>query len=93
MRFFDGTVSLPAAPAALSLKTGAKVLVGYLARLADDHFAGGFVAPIEYEATGDRQRDVAALTQKIVSALEEIIRKHPDQWYMFRPLWSAAAQA
>ncbi|MEW6232474.1 MAG: hypothetical protein AB1566_09205 [Chloroflexota bacterium] len=93
VRFFDGTVSLPAAPAALSLKTGAKVLVGYLARLADDHFAGGFGAPIEYEATGDRQRDVAALTQEIVSALEEIIRKHPDQWYMFRPLWSAAAQA
>ena len=27
------------------------------------------------------------ITQEIVSRMEQIIRRYPDQWYMFRQMW------
>ena len=35
---------------------------------------------IRYTPTGDRDRDVKVVTQMCISALEELIRRRPDQW-------------
>ncbi|MBR0407598.1 MAG: hypothetical protein IJI53_06150, partial [Clostridia bacterium] len=35
---------------------------------------------IRYTPTGDKARDVYAVTQMCISALEELIRRHPEQW-------------
>ena len=48
---------------------------------------------IEAVSTGDRDGDTKALTQAIMQAHERIIRQHPDQWYMFRPMWAKPARA
>jgi lauroyl/myristoyl acyltransferase len=40
-----------------------------------------------YEPTGDEERDVRELTQRIMHALETLVRKYPEQWYVFHPLW------
>ncbi|MCC6417704.1 MAG: hypothetical protein IT429_05590, partial [Gemmataceae bacterium] len=44
---------------------------------------------IELPRSGDRERDVRELTQAIVTAHEEFIRRDPDQWYMFRRMFMA----
>jgi hypothetical protein len=31
--------------------------------------------------------------QRIVLGLESIIRLHPDQWYMFRPMWPEVSRS
>ena len=31
--------------------------------------------------------EIRALTQAIVSSLERMVRRYPDQWYVFRRLW------
>ena len=33
---------------------------------------------------GDRETDVRALTQALLDWFEGPVRRHPDQWYMFR---------
>jgi len=43
------------------------------------------------DITGDPQADIEALTQRIFSWLEQAIRLHPDQWFMFRPMWREEA--
>ncbi len=43
--------------------------------------------------TGDDERDVQALTQRIFSAHERFIRRYPDQWYIFRRMWPARLAA
>lgn len=43
--------------------------------------------PIEPSITGNRQADIAATMQAVTNALEEMIRRRPDQWFMFRRMW------
>jgi len=33
------------------------------------------------------EADVRHLTRRILEAHERFIRAHPDQWFMFRPMW------
>ena len=40
--------------------------------------------------TGDMEADVRRLTHRILESHERFIRAHPDQWFMFRPMWPPA---
>jgi lauroyl/myristoyl acyltransferase len=85
--FFGQRTNMPAGAAALALKTGAVVVPMGMWRNCDNSYSGMIAPPIVPVSTGNFDRDVQALMQKIVHGLEEIIRLHPDQWYMFRPMW------
>jgi lauroyl/myristoyl acyltransferase len=90
VQFFGETAWLPEGPAAIALKTRASIVVGYCARKRGDKtFYLSCEPPVEYEhlLTGDKERDIQIITQEIANRMEEIIRRHPDQWYMFRPMW------
>ncbi len=90
VRFFGEEAYLPAGPAALALKTGASIILGYCVRHPQDDqkFLGGFFPPLKFAPTGQRERDIQALTQKIAETLEAIIRLYPDQWYPFHNIWT-----
>ncbi len=90
VQFFGETAYLPPGPAAIAIKTGASLTVGYcVRRRGDKTFSGAFEEPIEYAPllTGDKEADIQRVTQEIVNRMEAIIRRHPDQWYMFREMW------
>ena len=55
----------------------------------DKTFMGAVEPPIEYQSllTGDKERDIQMITQQIVSYMEGVIRRNPNQWYMFREMW------
>jgi lauroyl/myristoyl acyltransferase len=48
---------------------------------------------IEVEPGSDREHDAQALTQRAMDWLEDVIREHPDQWFMFRDMWPRTAEA
>jgi len=77
---------LPAGPALLSLTTGAPILVSPVYQIP-----GGwrivFSAPFEIDATGERRRDVAALTHRMGEAFERAISAAPADWHLFQPAW------
>jgi lauroyl/myristoyl acyltransferase len=90
VQFFGETAYVPGGPGAIALKTRAAIVVGYCVRRPGKRtFTGIVEPPIEYEhlLTGDKERDIQIITQAIVSKMEEVIRKYPDQWYMFREMW------
>src|SRR5690348_10741294 len=90
VQFFGETAWLPSGPAAIALKTGAPLVIGSCIRMRGDiRFQGGIESPIEYKQllTGNKQADIQAITQAIACAMEALIRRAPDQWYMFRPMW------
>lgn len=87
VEFFQSPTKVPAGAALLSLRTGAKVVPGAMVRLGNNRFLGFTEPHINFEPTGDLGRDVETLTQHIVSAIENWVRRYPDQWYMFRPMW------
>lgn len=87
VEFFGQRIAWPTGPATLAIRTGAKIVTGYLVRNADDNYVGEIHPPLEFEATGDRDLDAQLITQRIVSIQEDLIRRFPDQWYMFRRMW------
>jgi lauroyl/myristoyl acyltransferase len=90
--FFGQMCYVPGGVAQLALLSGATILPGfchYDGRFSPAYY-GVVLDPIAPEPSGDRRADTAALTQRIYSALEEMIQAYPDQWYMFRPFWPDA---
>jgi lauroyl/myristoyl acyltransferase len=85
--FFGRTTRVPAGAATLALRTGSPVVPAALVR---DPEGAGFVAhigpPIIGEG-GEKTAEVQAVMQRIMSWLEGIIVRYPDQWFMFRQMW------
>src|SRR5580698_1441893 len=81
-RWSTNTAALPATGLArVALHTGAAVVPGYAYW---DETIGKyrlrFEPPVELIRTGDTERDVFENTQRFTKVIEEIIRRHPDQW-------------
>jgi KDO2-lipid IV(A) lauroyltransferase len=46
-----------------------------------------FDPPLELIRTGDAERDIRENTQRFTEVIEEIIRKHPEQWVWIHARW------
>jgi KDO2-lipid IV(A) lauroyltransferase len=95
VEFFGALAEVPAGPARLALRTGARVIPAVLAREPDHD---EMIRPIldfdlRFQPSGDEEQDVQKLTQQIMSSMERFIRQYPDQWFMFRPMWPAPSGA
>jgi len=91
--FFSRPATLPAGPAAIALKTGAPLVPVWVRRERDNHYVAEVEAPLEVSRTGDHLVDVQRTTERIVQFFERIIRRAPDQWFVFFPVWRPPAPA
>jgi lauroyl/myristoyl acyltransferase len=85
--FFGKPTALPKGPAAISLKSGAALVPGFVYRNKDDSCTLKFEKAIEFNPSGKKDPDIKALIVKYKSVIEECIRKYPDQWFMFPMFW------
>ena len=89
--FCDRPCRLPAGLARLALASRARVVP--MAFVRSDSRALRFRVEIDpsftYEVHGPtRDADAQALTQSLITWFEGPVRRHPDQWYMFRRFFS-----
>lgn len=89
--FFGTPALFPTAAANLARVSGAPIVVAAVVRERDNTFRGIALPPILVERTGEAARDIERATQAIAASLEQFVRGWPDQWYIFRPMWPAAA--
>ena len=87
VNFFGTPTAFPAGPAQLALLTGAPILVGCAYVMPDGKICVPVTEPIVAVRTKDRCHDMQVIMQEIARRFEEFIRLHPEQWYMFRPMW------
>jgi lauroyl/myristoyl acyltransferase len=87
VEFFGQRIPWPTGPAVLGLRTGARILTGYLVRNSNNDYVGEIYPALGFEVTGDEDVDVQRVTQQIARIQEDLIRRFPDQWYMFRRMW------
>ena len=85
--FFGTPTSFPAVAASLARVSGAPIVVSACVRHGDNTFTGIAQAPIFVERTKQAAEDVQRATQAIARGLETFVRRWPDQWYIFRPMW------
>ena len=89
VRFFGEEVEVPAGPARLALRTGAAIGAVAFPRRGPGRIDVLANFDLDFEPSGDSDRDVQALTQAIMTAHETYVRRYPEQWYMFREFWEA----
>lgn len=86
MRFFGKKTRIPKGPAAFSLKTGAAIIPAFLIREENDRFVLTLEKPIfpPEKATEESEKEILA---QCVAVIENAVRQHPTQWYMFQKFW------
>lgn len=85
--FFGHATTMPSGPALLALRSGKPLVVGASRRLGPDRF-GARGWDVEYQPTGDRRSDSAAITAAMARRFEEAISEAPEQWWgAFQPIW------
>jgi KDO2-lipid IV(A) lauroyltransferase len=87
VRFFDAPTRLPGGAAGLGLRSGAAVLPGFTIRTADGRHLMWLEPPLTLTRTGDPRADVRLNTERIARTLEAAIRRHPEQWTVYQPVW------
>jgi KDO2-lipid IV(A) lauroyltransferase len=86
--FFGKMASTTTGIARVALHTGAAVVPGHAVwDQSLRKYRLRFESPVELIRTGDTERDVFENTQKFTKVLEEIIRKHPEQWVWVHGRW------
>jgi len=89
VEFFGGQTVLPAGVARLALRTGARIVPVAMVRVdgSADHLRALIDLDFHFEKTGHDETDIRLLTEAVLRVHEGIIRRFPDQWYMFRRMW------
>jgi KDO2-lipid IV(A) lauroyltransferase len=89
VEFFGEKTTMPAGPATLALRTGATLVTGAVYSGPGFEHRGIVQPPLDTTRQGSLRADVARLTQEIATRFEGLIRRAPDQWHVFQPLWSS----
>lgn len=87
VEFFGRPAASTTVAAALALKTGCGLVPGHAERLPDGRYRLVYDPPLPVQATGDRDADIARLTQRIATHIEGWIRERPEQWLWLHRRW------
>ncbi len=86
--FFGHPARMPSGHVRLALKTGAPVVLAYCILSPETRrYVMHLEPPMEMMRTGNREDDLLLNMRMVLDALEGIIRKWPEQWQMFVPVW------
>jgi Kdo2-lipid IVA lauroyltransferase/acyltransferase len=84
--FFGREAFTPRAPADLALRLGTAVVFARTSRVAPGMHRIR-ISRLEVPASGDRDADSRSLTASATAAIEEEVRRHPDQWVWMHARW------
>lgn len=87
VEFFGRPMPAFTGPAVFARLLDCPVLPVFLVPAGHCHWAVEIGAPFELTWSDDRDADVLRATQLFVSAIEEAVRRHPDQWSWANSCW------
>jgi len=91
--FFGQSACTGTGLARIAMKTGARVLPGFLLwEEATQQYVLRFGAPLCLAGSGDVEADVIANTALFTRVIEDYIRQYPDQWLWVHRRWKTRPQ-
>lgn len=87
VEFFGMEAKAPTGAVSLALKYDIPILLGYN-YFNPDNSSTSVVEKVELVKTGNFKEDVLTNTQLLIHQMEEVIRKHPEQWMWFHDRWN-----
>jgi KDO2-lipid IV(A) lauroyltransferase len=86
--FFGVPACTASGLARVALKTGAAVLPGFMLwEPAEKKYVLRFGARIKLTRSGDDEADVVENTTRFTQAIEDMVRRYPDQWLWLHRRW------
>ncbi len=80
------------APALLWQHTGAPVIPAFVVAAENGRYRAIAEPPVPMQAIRENRRAALAMnTQAMASVFESIIRRYPEQWFNYAPVWRPAA--
>jgi KDO2-lipid IV(A) lauroyltransferase len=91
--FFGRKAATTTVAAALAVKTGCALVPCRTELLPDGRYRLTYAPAVEWTPSGDRQADIARLTQRLTTQLEEWVRETPEQWLWLHRRWKTRPPA
>ncbi len=91
--FFGTPTNFPRVAVDLARVSGAPIVVAAVIRERDNTFRGIALPPIFVDRTREGAQEMQRVMEAIARGLEQLIRRWPDQWYIFRPMWGEPVAA
>ncbi len=88
--FLGRDALLPDGYAVLARRLGARIVPTFLVMRPDGKYEFLLEEPITPRVTDDPEADARDTVRRCVEVFERYIRRYPDQWYVFRPVWNHA---
>jgi lauroyl/myristoyl acyltransferase len=86
--FFGQPARVPSGHVRLALKTDAVVALCYCVFSPETQtYVMHVDPPLEMIRTGDRDKEFKLNMERVLGALEAVIRRWPEQWQIFVPVW------
>lgn len=85
--FFTKFVTVTSGVALLAMRCKSPVLPGFCIRNDDGTFSLNLGKPFFLKRTGDLDTDLKRNTQIMTDAIEEAVRKYPEQWFWVHKRW------
>ncbi len=85
--FFGIPASTYPGAAQFAYRTGCPIVFCYIVRQSDESHETVFMPPIEVDRDADMDEEVMRLTGAHVKALEDCVRKHPEQYFWAHKRW------
>lgn len=86
VQFFGRNTRVPSGALTLAANTESLVVPAFAVR-EGEKYKVYFNPPLELQRTEDRQEDLKVNLRKWIKVLESYIRRYPDQWFVFAPIW------
>ena len=87
VEFFGERTTLPGGPATLALRTGAPLLPTAIYFDGPEHRRSVVLPRLDTTRHGRLRDDVQRVTQDLARALEDLIRRAPEQWHLLQSNW------
>jgi KDO2-lipid IV(A) lauroyltransferase len=87
VEFFGRPAATTTVAAALAVKTGCALVPVHCEARPDGRYTFVYGRPLQWEATGSREADIARLTQELTTEIERWVRQRPEQWLWMHRRW------
>lgn len=85
--FFGRPAATTTVAAALAVKTGCALVPCRTELRPDGRYRIAYEPAVEWSPSGDRQADIACLTQRLTRTIEDWVRETPAQWLWMHRRW------
>ncbi len=86
--FLGKMASTPLGPAFFAKKFKAPIVPIFIVRRPDGGHSTIVYDSFHYEDTGNEELDMYNCTKRMTEIVEEVIKKHPDNWLWFQKRWN-----